>query len=186
LKKKIGIPPWLSLRRAWPPWQEEKLTFLAGGMTAIAGISLFAMMVMMTAHVIGRKLGEPVPGAFEASEQLMIIVFAFPLAEVGLRKAHIVFELVFRAFSPRNRARLEVLTHIVGLALFGPLTFKAWQIAAKMFSMGEYRQGMVDFPIWPFRILFAAGLTVFSFQIAVSLVSAIGGQKAKNESPVPS
>ena len=152
------------------PWLGSVFDPFARGMTKAAGISLFVMMVMMTAHILGRKVGHPVPGAFEASEQLMVIVFSFPMAQIGLRKNHILFELVVRALSKKAQAILGILTHAVGLILFAPLTWKAWQVAWKNFSMGEYRQGVIDFPIWPFRIALAVGLSVFVVQMVISLV----------------
>ncbi len=157
----------------WAPWQEDNLSSLASGMSTIAGFALFAMMIVMTMHVLGRKIGMPVPGAFEASEQLMVVVFSFPLAEIGLRKGQIVFELVTRAFPEGVRRKLEILSHLSGMVLFGPLTVKAWQIAWKMYSISEYRQGMIDFPIWPFRVLLAIGLTMAFFQMTVSFVVAL-------------
>ncbi len=159
LKNGARSHPWLS---AFDPF--------ARGMTAAAGVSLFAMMVTMTAHILGRKIGEPVPGAFEASEQLMVIVFSFPLAEVGLRKNHILFELIVRALSQKTQFVLGIVTHVAGLILFTPLTLKAWQIAWTNASIGEYRQGIIDFPIWPFRVALAIGLSVFAVQLVVSLV----------------
>jgi len=145
---------------------------VAHWMTITAGISLFAMMIMMTIHVVSRKLGMPVPGAFEGSEQLMVVVFAFPLAEVSLRKGNIIFELVSRKFPPKIKERMDIIGNLVGLFLFAPLTFKAWEIALRMFRMGEYRQGIIDFPVWPFRCLIAVGLTVFTYQLVVSWIRA--------------
>ena len=152
------------------PWLGRTFDPFAGGMTTAAGIALFAMMAMMTAHILGRKVGHPVPGAFEASEQLMVVVFSFPLAEVGLRKNHILFELVVRALSEKVQAILGSVTHIVGLILFAPITWRAWQVAWKNFIIGEYRQGVIDFPIWPFRVAIAIGLSVFVAQMIISLV----------------
>jgi len=140
---------------------------LAHGMTIAAGISLFAMMIMMTLHVIGRKLAMPLPGAFEASEQLMVVVFSFPLAEISLKKGNIAFDLVSRKFPPRIKRRMDIIGNLVGLLLFAPLAYQAWVVALKMYSMGEYRQGIIDFPIWPFRLLIAVGLTVFTYQVVV-------------------
>jgi len=148
-------------------------------MTIAAGISLFAMMIMMTIHVVGRKLAMPVPGAFEASEQLMVVVFSFPLAEVSLKKGNIVFELLSRKFSPGIKRRMEIIGNLVGLFLFAPLTYKAWQIAFKMFNMREYRQGIIDFPIWPFRFVIAVGLTVFTYQLIVGWIRAEKEVRAK-------
>lgn len=141
---------------------------VAGAMGVIAGVALFLMMAIMTAHVIGRKFGEPIPGAFEASEQLIIIVFSFPLAAVGLRKGHIVFELVTNLFPPAFRTRLEVVIHILLILLFGLLTWKALEKGWQSFLVREYRQAVIDFPIWPFRIALAIGLVAFTVQLVVS------------------
>lgn len=165
-KSEVQIKP--SARSAL--WLGPIFDPFANGMTKAAGVSLFAMMVMMTAHILGRKVGHPVPGAFEASEQLMVIVFSFPMAEVGLRKNHILFELVIRALSEKAQTIMGIVTHMVGLILFVPLTWKAWQVAGKNLMIGEYRQGVIDFPIWPFRVGLAVGLSVFVAQLIVSLV----------------
>lgn len=141
---------------------------LAGAMVVIAEVALFAMMAIMTAHVIGRKFGEPIPGAFEASEQLIIIVFSFPLAAVGLRKGHIVFELIVNLFPPAFRVRLEVVTHVFLILLFGLLSWKGWEKGWQSLLTQEYRQAVIDFPVWPFRIALALGFSVFTGQLLVS------------------
>ncbi|MEW6335688.1 MAG: TRAP transporter small permease [Thermodesulfobacteriota bacterium] len=166
MSEKPAHPP----RARGGPWLGSVFDPFAGGMTKAAGLSLFVMMVMMTVHILGRKAGHPVPGAFEASEQLMVIVFSFPLAEVGLRKNHIYFELVVRALSKKAQAILGLVAQGVGVLLFAPLTWKAWQVAWRSSAIGEYRQGIIDFPIWPFRIALAIGLSAFIAQIIISLV----------------
>jgi TRAP-type mannitol/chloroaromatic compound transport system permease small subunit len=143
---------------------------LAHGMTIAAGISLFAMMVMMTIHVFSRKIGLPLPGAFEASEQLMVVVFAFPLAEISLKRGHIVFELISEKFPSALKKRMELVGAVVGLLVFAPLTYKAWEIAFEMYAIGEYRQGIINFPIWPFRMMIALGLTLFAYQLVLSCI----------------
>lgn len=143
---------------------------LARVITHAAGLVLFAMMMMMVIYIVGRKFGAPLPGAFEASEQLMVIIFAFPLAEVGLKKGHIIFELITRFLPPRVLARLEIFSHIFGLVLFIPLTWKSWEVAISNMVIGEYRQGIIDFPIWPFRFALAFGLTVFLMQLVISFI----------------
>lgn len=152
------------------PWLGSVFDPFAGVMTKAAGISLFVMMVMMTTHIIGRKVGHPVAGAFEASEQLMVVVFSFPLAELGLRKNHIFFELLVRVLPKKMQNLLGLLAHAVGLLLFAPLTWQAWRVAWRNFVIGEYRQGVIDFPIWPFRFALAIGLSAFVLQLMICLV----------------
>ena len=157
---------WTTLKRA------IDIDPLSHGMTIAAGITLFAMMIMMTIHVIGRKMAMPVPGAFEASEQLMVVVFSFPLAEVSLKKGNIVFELLSRKFPPGIKRRMDIIGNLVGLFLFAPLTYQAWVVAHRMYSMREYRQGIIDVPIWPFRFVIAVGLTVFTYQLIIGWIRA--------------
>lgn len=157
-------------------WTFESLASL---MTHGAGVALFLMMVMMVTYIVGRKFGFPLPGAFEASEQFMVIIFAFPLAEVGLKKGHIIFELVTRVLSRRLQERLDILSLVIGLVLFIPLTYKAWQVAVANMLIGEYRQGIIDFPIWPFRFMLAIGLSVFLLQLAISFIKTVKGEACR-------
>ena len=60
MEKQSNLPNRVSRVPLWPPWQEKNLSSIAMGMTVIAGLALFTMMVMMTIHVVGRKLGQPV------------------------------------------------------------------------------------------------------------------------------
>jgi len=138
-------------------------------MVIVAAVALFLMMAVMGVYVISRKLGTPVPGAFHASEQLMMIVFSFPLAAVALRKGHILFELVFKSFSLKTQARLEAIGTLVGVLLFGTIAWKAWQAGWDSLAIGEYHAGVIDFPVWPFRFALALGLSVFSLQLLVIL-----------------
>ncbi len=183
MREKFRISCLLSLKSAWTSFRQgATIESLANVMIISAGGTLFAMMAIMTAYIIGRKLGEPIPGAFEASEQFMVLVFSFPLAAVGLRKGHIVFELFSTRLSSRNRAKLGIISDSVGILLIGAMTWKGWQIGWERFIMREYRQGIIDFPIWPFRIALALGLTVFTIQLIVSLVrtmKVIGGPERK-------
>ena len=151
-------------------WQLA-LDGISRGLTIIAGVALFLTMLMMTAHVVGRKLGHPVPGAFEFSEQLMILVFAFPLAEIARKGDHIRFELLSEKLGPLWKRRLAMIGTVIGILLFLPLTYEAWRLAAEMYVAGEYRQGMMNIPIWPFRVALAIGLSA----VTIKLLAALGG-----------
>jgi TRAP-type C4-dicarboxylate transport system permease small subunit len=154
---------------------------VAQGMVFVAGATQVSMMVMMTAHVIARKLGMPIPGALEASEQLMVVVFSFPLAAIGLRRAHIVFDLFTTRLPSRIRAKLELVGDIAGALLFGLLGLKAWHIAWNNYLIGEYTKGVLDFRIWPFRFALALGLSVFSAQLILSVYRGIKRSGGREE-----
>ncbi len=156
------------MRSAWDRVRRGTIVdSLSWWMIIVAAVALFLMMAVMGVYVISRKLGMPVPGAFHASEQLMMIVFSFPLAIVAIRKGHILFELIFKKFPLKAQARLELVSTLVGMLLFSIIAWKAWQVGWDSFAIREYKAGVMDFPVWPFRFALAVGLSVFALQLAV-------------------
>ena len=164
-----GVPGPLSLRSVWDRVRRGTIVdSLSWWMIILAAVGLFGMMALMGVYVVSRKFGMPIPGSFHASEQMMMIVFSFPLAAVALRKGHILFELIFKRFSLKTQTRLELVSTLVGMLLFGIIAWKAWEVGVGYsFAIGEYKAGVIDFPVWPFRIALAVGLSVFSLQLLV-------------------
>lgn len=143
---------------------------LADWMLTFAGVWVFLMAVVTVIYIVTRKFGVPLPGAFHFSEQSMIVLIAFPLAAVAIRKGHIQFELVVNRLSPKLQERLELLTHIVGIALFGPIAYQAWILAFDSIRIREYQAGVINFPTYPFRVVLAVGLSIFVLELFVLLV----------------
>jgi TRAP-type C4-dicarboxylate transport system permease small subunit len=131
------------------------------------------MMVVMAAYVVSRKLGHPIPGSFHFSEQAMIVVFVLPLAAVAFKKGHIQFELFIRRASLKTQERLELLNHTIGIVIFGATAWWAWKIGFRSLAIGEYTLGEIDFPIYPFRLILALGMSVFALQLAILLIRGV-------------
>lgn len=147
----------------------EKLCDL---LLALAALSLFVMMAGMTAYVVSRKFGSPLPGAFYLSQELMVVLFALPLGAVTLRNGHIVFELVDKAFPRRLKLWFQLSGHVLGLIFFSTLSWHAVSLGLSSAAVGEYQQSGFDFPIWPFRIVLALALAVLSLAVLVAGVRA--------------
>lgn len=136
-------------------------------MLALSAFCLFVMMAVMTAYIVTRKLGVPLPGAFYLSQELMVLVFAFPLGAATLRGAHIVFELVDKSFSSAVKMWLQFIGNCVGLIFFVALSWKAINLGIAAAETGEFQQGVVNVPIWPFRLVLGGALVVFSLALLV-------------------
>jgi len=67
--------------------------------------------------------------------------------------------------SPRANEIIDGLGHIVAFLTFAFLTVSAWVIAADSIRILEYRLAVARFPLWPFKTLFALGLTFMSIQL---------------------
>lgn len=159
---------------ARPAWQAAWLKFekgterLCNAMVYAAAFSLFTMMVLMTAYVISRKLGAPLPGAFYLAQELMVAVFCLPLGAVTLRNGHIIFELVDKAFPEKIRVWMRLIGSVVGFVFFSLLAWKATTLGLSAARAGEYQQGVLNVAIWPFRLLLAGSLIVFSLALFVA------------------
>lgn len=155
-------------------WQTAWLLFersterLCNAMLYAGAIALFILMVVMTAYVFSRKIGAPLPGAFYISQEMMVAVFCMPLGAVTLRNGHIIFELVDKAFPEKTRVWLRVLGSFVGVVFFSVLSWKATTVGFAAAQTGEYQQGVLNVPIWPFRLLLAGSLIVFSLSLFVA------------------
>jgi TRAP-type C4-dicarboxylate transport system permease small subunit len=92
----------------------------------IAGASLFGMMALTFADVIGRKLlDRSIPGSLEVTELLMfgVIFAALPLA--SLRGEHVMFDLLDHLLPRALRAVQGALSNLICTAL---LAGGAWLV----------------------------------------------------------
>lgn len=159
---------------ARPGWQglwlllERGTERLCTAMLYASALALFLMMVVMTAYVVSRKLGAPLPGAFYISQELMVVVFCLPLGAVTMRNGHIIFELVDKLFPHGIRVWLRLVGSLAGLLFFAVLSWKAVTLGLSAMRAGEYQQGVLNVHIWPFRLVLAGSLIVFSLAIFVA------------------
>jgi TRAP-type mannitol/chloroaromatic compound transport system permease small subunit len=54
--------------------------------------------------------------------------------------------------------------------IFGFLATGAWAQFVKSYRIMEIRTGVYRFPIWPFRLFFAVGLTMLTIQLIINAI----------------
>jgi TRAP-type C4-dicarboxylate transport system permease small subunit len=126
---------------------------------AIAGISIFSMMVIEVLNAFGRKLYTPFPCCLESAESLMITSVFLGVGYVALREGHTQVTILTRWMRPRYRRLLDAAGYLFATATFGFLAFGACKI-----RIGVYR-----FPIWVFRVFFALGLILMTIQCVINI-----------------
>jgi TRAP-type C4-dicarboxylate transport system permease small subunit len=153
---------------------EKTSTILA----AIAAGALSLVMLVMAVDAIGRKVKGPLPGGYETSMALMVLVMLLPLAFAERRKANISVDLLSRLFPLRLRSLLEATGAILGVAIFVLITWLSVAAARYSTSVGEYWPGIVSYPVWPFRWIVPVGTCLAALQF---LFSAIDKLKSRRE-----
>jgi TRAP-type C4-dicarboxylate transport system permease small subunit len=119
------------------------------------------MAVIETLNVLGRKLFIPFPCALEAVESLLVISVYFGMSFVAMAGGHVNITMATEKLSLAKQKFLDALANFLGLLVFGFLMCGAWV---------EMRIGVYRFPIWPFRLFFAIGLTMFVIQLAINMI----------------
>ena len=156
---------------------------------------LAVMTVIEVLNAVGRKLSMPFPCALESVESLLVISVYLGVAIVALEGGHVNVTLMTNRLSPSVQSALDALANLLGALTFGFFAVAAWAEGVKSVAILEMRIGMYRFPIWPFKIIFAFGLTLLVVQLTVNVVKYTynalgytdyaGSSKFKSESGMP-
>lgn len=132
-------------------------------------------MFLGVADIVGTQvLLIPVPGPRELTESTMVLIVFGALAYAQIRRAHIRVELVYFQMPPRIRAGMDVITDLAAIAFFGLILHQAIPEAQYSMQIGEATVGLIRFPLWPARMILAAGCALMILQLLLHLVEDIG------------
>ena len=132
---------------------------------AVIAVPLALMTIIVFFNAIGRKIGTPFPLTVEAVEALIVVSVYFGVALVALEKGHVNVTFATEKLSPTVNRLIDGLGHLVAFATFAYLSVSAWFIAIESIRIMEYRLAVARFQLWPFKTLFALGLTFMSIQL---------------------
>jgi TRAP-type C4-dicarboxylate transport system permease small subunit len=128
---------------------------------AIAGVGMFFIAFISTADVIFYLvLGRPFSGANESVETALAVSVAMTLAYTQYRRQHIVVDVVVQHFSPLGKRVSLVCELLVGLFCMVLIAWRAWVLALESVQMRETASSLYSFPVFPWKIAFAIGLTL--------------------------
>ena len=104
----------------------------------LAGIALFAIMVLTFLDVVGRKLlDNSITGSLELTELLMVVVIFGALPLVSERGEHVVFDSLDPYLPDTVKKIQRALVHLLcGAALLG-LGWLMWQTGTDFLQSGE-------------------------------------------------
>jgi TRAP-type C4-dicarboxylate transport system permease small subunit len=140
------------------------IRFLRGmvlAMAAIAGASLFAMMVVTCADITLRKLGFPLIGAYDIVKIAASLAIACGLPYTTAVKGHVAVEFFFHKLGRRGRTAVDAMARTLIMVLFSLLT---WQFI--LYGAGLSKSGQVSttlqLPIFwvPYVMAFSCAVVV--------------------------
>lgn len=128
----------------------------------VAGLMLFAMMVLTFIDVGGRYLfNAPIPGAFEITQLLLAVVVFTTLPIVTGREQHVSISLVEQTFTGAVKKVQCVLVSLIGAVGVGYLSVMLWRQGERLSRYGDYT-AYLELPLAPYAFLMAVLCAVSS------------------------
>ena len=136
---------------------------------ASAVVALLIILVIGSVDVIAQLASRPLPFKLELSETLFAVSIFLGWPAVQSRRMHITVDVFSKNYSPARRRLVTVVSDLLGLAVFGLITFTIWRLALKSVAMGETSPGYLSFPVYPFKLFCAVGATLTVVVILIQL-----------------
>ncbi len=136
-----------------------------------ASVIVLGLMFLTTADVVGRyAFNQPVPGAYEISELLLIGIVFLPVASVQSLPGHIRLEVFESKLTQRARLALDIFGHLIGLFIMSIMTWQAWLLAWRVWVLKEYSVGIVQVPVWPAKAAFVFGIGLLCTRLILDIM----------------
>lgn len=136
----------------------------------IGGFGMVVSTLLGAADVLGTQMfGQPVHGALEITESTMVVIVFGALTYSQIRRKHIRVELFYTRAGPRTQAAMDIFAGLMAITFFSLLLWQAINEAQFSLQIDESTFGLIRVPLWPARIVLAAGTALLVLQLLVDL-----------------
>lgn len=140
------------------------------GLTVVAALATFGMMLLMTVDAAGRYLfNRPILAAYElTTNYLMVAVIFLALPYAYRQGANIRVTFLVDRLGPSPRLVIDHLVQVISILYCAALVFATAQQARHVLSTGT-TFATLDLPLWPAHVVVSAGLFLTTLMMLVDL-----------------
>ena len=138
-------------------------------LSGFCGWLMLAMMLLLTADIVGRTIGRPVQGMSELSVFVMMVAVYLGLARCEEHGEHVNLEFAKNLLPPGPRRATEVLAVVLALLTSAILLYAVAANAWAAYTSNESLEGTVELYIWPVKFIMAIGLIFYVLQTFTNL-----------------
>ena len=140
------------------------------GLTVVAALATFGMMLLMTVDAAGRYLfNRPILAAYElTTNYLMVAVIFLALPYAYRQGANIRVTFLVDRLGPTPRLVVDHLVQVISILYCAALVFATAQQARHVLSTGT-TFATLDLPLWPAHVVVSAGLFLTTLMMLVDL-----------------
>ena len=135
-------------------------------------------MMFLTVYDVGARFffKQPLTGAYEFTEFLMVMMVASALAFTQLSKRHVSVELIINRFSLRARKFVHGISYFICLCIYVLITWQGIKGAQTQWRNGV-TSGAFSIPLWPFYLVLAFGCGVLCLIFLADLLKLLCGKE---------
>jgi len=138
----------------------------------LAGLLVFALMVLVVSNVIMRLTGKPILGAIEFVGFLMAIAIGLSLAYCQVQGSHIAVSLFLDKLPNKIRAYIEILLNMI-VFLFLILVVWRLYIYADALRIKAQVSLTTGISFFPFILVIAFGFLVYCLVVLTGIVDSV-------------
>jgi TRAP-type C4-dicarboxylate transport system permease small subunit len=136
----------------------RRLVRLSAG---IAGLSMLTMMAVTCVDVVLRKLGRPLPGAYDIVKMAAAVTIACALPYTTAVKGHVAVEFFYHRLERRGRVVVDTLIRLIIMGLFSLFTWQLLRYGVSIQKSGEVSMTLRLPVFWvPYVMAFACAVVV--------------------------
>lgn len=125
--------------------------------TAIAGIALGGLVLLVTADVVMRYFfNKPIPGSDEYTTYMMVAIGFLGLGLTALNNQHIKVEIIVDRFPRVGQYVMDIINFCVVIGVSGLLGIQAFKESLLSKKMG-LASSITGIPQWPFFMIVTLG-----------------------------
>ncbi len=140
-------------------------------LTILSAVVVCVMMLLVVTQIMARALRTALPGIVESLELLVVAVVFLGLAYTQSVNGHIRIDVISNQLPVKWRKVLEGLLLALALGTFGIMTYVSGEAAYEAWVFGDYREGLIEYPLWPSKILIPIGVGLLSLRLLVQLIA---------------
>ena len=139
----------------------KAVTWSVYALAVVAGLGVLTMMVTTCLDVVLRLFRMPLTGAFDIVKLAGVVAIACALPYTTAVKGHVAIEFFFLKLSRPGRVVLDTVVRLLGMALFGLLSWQSVQYGASLRRSGQVTLTLQLPVFWaPYVIAFSCAVVV--------------------------
>lgn len=119
-------------------------------------------------------LNAPIHWVLNLSESLMLGILFLTLAYTQARKEHVGVSFVWQRVPRRAQVWLNLVAWFLSLITFIIITWQGAETAWAAFLIKEYRFGVIEFPVWPAKMLIPVGSALLCLRLGIDIYHELG------------